>query len=108
LTQALDITKRHHEIDLCSDPAHCFRRRPNDAVRVLADPRVGISRAKDFPWRFTLRESPFVSVPVRFPKFVIPSRHSAARDLAVAMSGFDRIEDVNSRREVLRRLRGSG
>jgi DNA-3-methyladenine glycosylase len=77
LTQALDITKRHHEIDLCSDPAHCFRRRPNDAVRVLADPRVGISRAKDFPWRFTLRESPFVSVPVRFPS--LSSRAGAAR-----------------------------
>jgi DNA-3-methyladenine glycosylase len=77
LTQALDITKRHHEIDLCSDPAHFFRRRPNDAVRVLADPRVGISRAKDFPWRFTLRESPFVSVPVRSPN--LSSRAGAAR-----------------------------
>ncbi len=66
LTQALDITKRHHEIDLCSDQAHCFRKRPNDNVQVVADPRVGISRAKDFPWRFTLRGSEFISVPVRF------------------------------------------
>lgn len=65
LTQALGITKRHHEIDLCSDPAHSFRVRPNDEVKVVADPRIGISRAKDFPWRFTLRESDFVSVPVR-------------------------------------------
>jgi DNA-3-methyladenine glycosylase len=65
LTQALDITKRHHEIDLCSDPRHCFRARPNENVEVMADPRIGISRAKDFPWRFTLRGSEFVSVPVR-------------------------------------------
>jgi DNA-3-methyladenine glycosylase len=65
LTQAFAITKRHHEIDLCSDRAHCFRPRPNDEVMVVADGRVGISRAKDFPWRFTLRDSPFVSVPVR-------------------------------------------
>ena len=65
LTQALDITKRHHEIDLYSDPEHRFRPRPNDEVEVVADPRIGISRAQDFPWRFTLRGSEFVSVPVR-------------------------------------------
>jgi DNA-3-methyladenine glycosylase len=65
LTQALDITKRHHEIDLCHDRKHSFQPRSNGNVRVVADPRIGISRAKDFPWRFTLRRSPFVSVPVR-------------------------------------------
>src|SRR5437764_6395917 len=29
LTQALNITKRHHELDLCSDSQHCFAPRPN-------------------------------------------------------------------------------
>jgi DNA-3-methyladenine glycosylase len=65
LTQALAITKRHHEIDLCSNPANCFRARPEGEISVVADSRIGISRAKDFPWRFTLRDSPFVSVPVK-------------------------------------------
>jgi len=67
LTQALDITKRHHEIDLCADPRNAFHPRLNGDVEVVADARIGINRAKEFPWRFTLEGSPFVSVPVRFP-----------------------------------------
>ena len=65
LAQALDITKRHHEMNLCADPRYCFMRPPGLNVPVVADPRIGISRSKDFPWRFTLAGSPFVSVPVR-------------------------------------------
>ena len=65
LTQALAITKRHHEMDLCADLTHGFYPRPNERVQVVADPRIGISRAKDFPWRFTLRDSPFLSRPVK-------------------------------------------
>jgi DNA-3-methyladenine glycosylase len=67
LAQALDITKRHHEMNLCVDPRYCFMRGDDLHVSVLADPRIGISRARDFPWRFTLAGSPFVSVPVRSP-----------------------------------------
>ena len=77
LTQALAITKRHHEIDLSSDPAHCFRARLDPEVSVVADRRIGISRAKDFPWRFTLLGSQFLSVPVRAPK--LSSRAGEAR-----------------------------
>lgn len=64
LTQALGIDKRHHELDLCADAAHCFRAGASAQVKVVADPRIGISRAKDLPWRFTLCDSPFVSVPI--------------------------------------------
>jgi DNA-3-methyladenine glycosylase len=65
LAQALDITNRHHEMSLCADQRHCFIRDAALEVRVTADPRIGISRATDFPWRFTMADSPFVSVPVR-------------------------------------------
>lgn len=61
LTQALDITGRHHELDLCRDPRHCFVR-SGEVSAVVADKRIGITKAVDRPWRFTLRDSLFVSV----------------------------------------------
>jgi len=64
LTQALNITGHHHEIDLCSDPKHCFLPR-TDKVEVVADERIGITRSAHFPWRFTLEGSRFVSRPVK-------------------------------------------
>jgi DNA-3-methyladenine glycosylase len=64
LTQALEITNRHHETSICREPRHCLLPR-REEVRVVADPRIGISRSKEFPWRFTLAGSEFVSRPVR-------------------------------------------
>src|SRR5947207_15933478 len=65
LTQALDITDRHHEMDLCADPRYCFVRSPTAIFDVVADARIGITRSVHHAWRFTLRGSKFVSVPVR-------------------------------------------
>src|SRR5438874_12828098 len=65
LTQALDITDRHHEMDLCTDPRHCFARTPGTIFDLVADKRIAITRSADHPWRFTLRGSQFLSVPVR-------------------------------------------
>jgi DNA-3-methyladenine glycosylase len=65
LTQALEITDRHHEMDLCDGPRHYFIRATNAIADVVADARIGITRSVHHPWRFTLRGSQFVSVPVR-------------------------------------------
>jgi DNA-3-methyladenine glycosylase len=79
LAQALDITKRHHEMSLCTDPRYCFVPPAEPNVPVVADPRIGISRAREFPWRFTLAGSLFVSVPVRpsNPQKLLTTRRSA-------------------------------
>jgi DNA-3-methyladenine glycosylase len=65
LTQALAVTGRHHEMDLCSDPRHCFISKSPAKFDVVADKRIGISRSAHLPWRFTLRGSPFVSRAVK-------------------------------------------
>lgn len=65
LTQALGITNRYHEMDLCSDPRHSFARNKNATVDVVADARIGITRSAHYPWRFSLRDSPFVSRAVK-------------------------------------------
>src|SRR5213078_2541905 len=69
LTQALGITDRHHEMDLCTDPRHCFARTPGAVFDLVADKRIGITRSADHPWRFTLRGSQFLSVPVKLSQW---------------------------------------
>ena len=64
LTQALAITGRDHEMDLCSDENYCFRS-ADKPVEVLADQRIGIQRSAHLPWRFTLRDNAHVSRKVR-------------------------------------------
>jgi DNA-3-methyladenine glycosylase len=61
LTQALGITNAHDGAPLDLPP---FELRPPDAyVAVATGPRVGITRGTERAWRYTLRESAFVSRP---------------------------------------------
>src|SRR6266487_2530677 len=60
LTQAFAITGRHHEMNLCADQRHCFRK-PAASIDVVADERIGIRRSAHLLWRCTLRDSSHVS-----------------------------------------------
>ena len=63
LCQALAITHAHNGVALDASPFVLLAR--EDAVAVLAGPRIGISRAMEMPWRFVEAGSRFLSKPMR-------------------------------------------
>jgi len=62
LALALGVDGRDHGRDLCAAQTIGFRA-PSEPVEVVADVRIGISKAAHLPWRFLLRDSAFVSIP---------------------------------------------
>jgi DNA-3-methyladenine glycosylase len=63
LTEALGIGLDANGADLALDPFLLLPPEPGWNGRVLAGPRVGISKAVERPWRFSLAGSRFVSRP---------------------------------------------
>ena len=61
VTQALGITRDHDGSRLDLPPFEL--RLPDEPADTVAGPRVGITRAEDEPWRYSLRSSPYVSRP---------------------------------------------
>ncbi len=62
LSQALHVELIHNRCDLLRGPVVIEPGRP--AGDVLASPRIGISKAVELPWRFSLAGSQFVSRPL--------------------------------------------
>jgi DNA-3-methyladenine glycosylase len=63
LTEALGIGLDANDADLSADP---FLLLPRDSAwegRIATGPRVGITKAVELPWRFSLAGSPYVSRP---------------------------------------------
>ncbi len=61
LCQALAVSRLHNAMALALPPFTLAA--PSEPVQVVAGPRIGISKAKDVPWRFGLVGSRFVSRP---------------------------------------------
>ncbi len=66
LTKALGIHGGHHGLDLCATPGRGFREEERD-VPVAAGPRIGISRARELPWRFGWAGHRGLSAPLPIP-----------------------------------------
>jgi len=63
LTEALGIRLADNGADLSADPFLLLPSEPGWSGRVVAGPRVGITKAVERPWRFSLEGSRFVSRP---------------------------------------------
>lgn len=62
LTQALGILGSDHGADLCATPERAIAAGALEGQAVLADVRIGISKAQDFLWRYLVAGSPCLSV----------------------------------------------
>jgi DNA-3-methyladenine glycosylase len=63
LCQALGITKVQNGWDLWNSPIQLGVQPPLAEHEIVQTTRIGISRAKDVPWRFYIRGNRFVSKP---------------------------------------------
>lgn len=63
LCQALGVTRKHDGLPLDSPPFEIHAR--EESVEVIAGARVGISRARDAPWRYAVAGSRFLSRALR-------------------------------------------
>jgi DNA-3-methyladenine glycosylase len=68
LTEALGVGLEHNGADLGSDPFLLLPPEPRWEGAVVTSPRVGISKAVERPWRFSLTGSPYVSLPKPPPR----------------------------------------
>ena len=64
---ALDITKNEYGLDLCNadSPLHLIQYRHIPDAKIVASPRINVAYAEEaaaWPWRFYVKENPYVSV----------------------------------------------
>jgi DNA-3-methyladenine glycosylase len=82
LASALGLTRELDGADLCEPlgPLTLEQGKPVDTALIRSGPRVGISRAADWPWRFYLHGDPTVS-PYRRSKAAGPASEAPKNSL---------------------------
>jgi DNA-3-methyladenine glycosylase len=63
LAQALAVTRKHNGLALDRAPFTLYPRRGR--VEVATGLRIGITKAVELPWRYGLKDSPFLSKPIK-------------------------------------------
>jgi len=63
LCQALMIDKDLNGHSLKQPPLTLIRKQPVSKPQIIQTTRIGISRGKDVPWRFYIKDNPYVSAP---------------------------------------------
>ncbi|MEI7475695.1 MAG: DNA-3-methyladenine glycosylase [bacterium] len=63
LCKALSITKEFNEIDLTSNKSNLWIEKYNEitADNIITTARIGIKLATDYPWRFYIKDNPYIS-----------------------------------------------
>jgi DNA-3-methyladenine glycosylase len=65
LCQALEIDKSFNGHDLTNEPLRLIGRPRLSQDKIVQTTRIGISKAVDQPWRFYIKDNPYVSKTVR-------------------------------------------
>lgn len=61
LCMALGIDKSHNGTSLIEDKIYILNNRKIRDDKIVATTRIGISKSKELPWRFYIKDNPFVS-----------------------------------------------
>jgi DNA-3-methyladenine glycosylase len=63
ICQALAIGLHQSGMDALAEPFLLTEPNPPSQREIVAGPRIGLTKAADYPWRYCLAESPFLSRP---------------------------------------------
>lgn len=61
ICQAFNINKDQYGIDLTKNEIYLLESQKIDVSEIVVTQRIGIKKSKELPWRFYIRENPYIS-----------------------------------------------